>query len=204
MFEFSTDNKVISSSQSGFKPGDSCINQLLCITHNMYKSFDYGLEKRAVFLDISKAFDKFWHEVLLYKLKQNDISGNLRNIITDFLILIKQRVVFKGQYSIWVKIEAGVPQGCVLGPLFFLIYIYDFSDDFTSNPKLFADDTFLFCIIQNLNSTSTDLNSGLIQISDWAFQAKMNLNPDPNKQAQEVIFKKLTKLIILRYSLIKI
>ena len=204
MFEFSTDNKVISSSQSGFKPGDFCISQLFCITHNMYKSFDYGLEKRAVFLDISKAFDKFWHESLLYKLKQNDISGNLRNIITDFLILIKQRVVFKGQHSIWVNIEAGVPQGCVLGPLFFLIYIYDFSDDFTSNPKLFADDTFLFCIIQNLNSTTTDLNSGLIQISDWAFQGKMNLNPDPNKQAQEVIFKKLTKLIILRYSLIEI
>ena len=204
MFEFSTDNEVISSNQSGFKPGDSCINQLLCITHNMYKSFDDGLEKRAVFLDISKAFDTFWHEGLLCRLKQNDISGNLSNIITDFLILKKRRVVFKGQHSIWVNIEAGVPQGCILGPLFFLIYIYDFSDDFTSNPKLFADDTFLFSIIQNLNSTATDFNSDLIQISDWAFQGKMNLNPDPNKQAQEVIFKKLTKLIIIRYSLIKI
>ena len=83
------------------------------------------------------------------------------------------------------------------------LYLW-FSDDFTSNPKLFADDTFLFSIIQNLNATTTDLNSDLIQISDWAFQGKMNLNPDPNKQAQEIIFKKLTKLIILRYSLIKI
>ena len=79
MFEFFVDNKLISSSQSGFKPGDFYINQLLCITHDIYQSFDDGLETRAVFLDISKAFDKVWHESLLYKLKQNGISGNLFN-----------------------------------------------------------------------------------------------------------------------------
>ena len=79
------ENKVISSNQSGFKLGDSCINQLLSITHEIYKSFDVGLEVRSVFLDISKAFDKVWHDGIICKLTQNEISGNLRNLLEDFL-----------------------------------------------------------------------------------------------------------------------
>ena len=78
MFEFFTENELISQNQSGFKPGDSCISQLLCITHDIYQSLDDGLETRAVFLDISKAFDKVLHEVLLFKLKQNGISRYIR------------------------------------------------------------------------------------------------------------------------------
>ena len=138
MFEFFTDNESISSNKSGFKPGESCINLLLYITHDFYQSFDDNLETRAVFLDISKAFDKVWHESLLYKVKQNGILGNLLNIMKDFLSLRKQRVFLNEQHSIWVDIEAGVPQGSILGPLFFLICINDLSDDLTSNPKLFA------------------------------------------------------------------
>ena len=93
MFEFFIRNDLISQNQSGFKPGDSCINQLLAITHEIYKSFDACLDVRAVFLDISKAFDKVWHQGLLYKLKQNGISGNLLETLTDFLKDRKQRVV---------------------------------------------------------------------------------------------------------------
>ena len=69
MSEFFTDNELISSNQSSFKPRDSCINQLLWITHDIYQSFDDGFEKRAVFPGLSKAFDKVWHDGLLYKLK---------------------------------------------------------------------------------------------------------------------------------------
>ena len=116
MFEFFTDNELISSNQSGFKPGDFCINQLLYITHDIYQSFDDGLETRAVFLDISKAFDKVYYEGLLCKLKQNGISSNLLNIIKDFLSLRKQRVILNGQHSTWVNIEAGVSRGSILGP----------------------------------------------------------------------------------------
>ena len=107
MFEFFTDNELISSNQSGFKPGDSCINQLSYITHDIYQSFDDGLETRAVFLDISKAFDKVWHEGLLYKLKQNGMSGNLLNIIKDVLSLRKKRVVLTGstQHGLTLKQE---------------------------------------------------------------------------------------------------
>ena len=138
MFEFFTDNESISSNKLGFKPGESCINQLLHITHDVSQSFDDNLETRAVFLDILKAFDKDWHESLLYKVKQNGILGNLLNIMKDFLSLRKQRVFLNEQHSIWVDIEAGVSQGSILGPLFFLICINDLSDDLTSNPKLFA------------------------------------------------------------------
>ena len=196
-FEFFSENELISHNQSGFRPGDSCINQLLCITHDIYQSLDDGLGTRGVFLDISKAFDKVWQEGLLFKLKQNGISGNLLNVITNFLYQRKQRVALNGQHSSWTNIKAMVPQGSILVPLFFFIYIY-------SNPKLFADDTSLFLVIHTINSTANDLNSDLMKISNWTFQWKMRFNSDPNKQAQEVIFSgKLIKLIILRYILIK-
>ena len=84
MFNFFIENKLISSNQSGFKPGDSCINQLLSITHEIYESFDEGLEVRSVFLDISKAFGKVWHDGIIYKLTQNGISRNLQNLLENF------------------------------------------------------------------------------------------------------------------------
>ena len=141
MFKFFTFNNLISPNQSGFKPGDSCINQLLSISHKIYKSFDDGLEKRGVFLDISKAFDKVWHEGLIFKLKQNGISGDLLQILSDFLSNRKQRVVRNGQNSSWTNVQAGVPQGSILGPFLFLIYINDLPDNLFSNVKLFPDDT---------------------------------------------------------------
>ena len=109
LFDFFIANELISPNQSGFKPGDSCINQLLSITHKIYKSFDDGYEVRGIFLYISKAFDKVWHNGLIYKLKQNGVSGNLLNSIIDFLDTRKQRVVLNGQYSSWASVKAGVP-----------------------------------------------------------------------------------------------
>ena len=81
-------------------------------------------EVRSVFLDISKAFDKVWHKGINYKLKQNGVAGNLLNTLADFLKDRKQRVVLNGQNSTWVNVEAGFPQGSILLPLLFLIYIY--------------------------------------------------------------------------------
>ena len=85
MFELLFRNKLISQDQSGFKPGDSCINQLLTVIHEIYKSFNACLDVRAVFLDISKAFDKVWHQALFYTLKQHGISGNFLEPLNDFL-----------------------------------------------------------------------------------------------------------------------
>ena len=101
-----------------------------------------------------------------------------------------------GQHSILVHNEAGVAQGSILEPLFFLTYINDLSDDLTSNAKLFADITSLFPIVQNINSTTTDLNSDVSKISDWDFQWTINFNSDPNKVAQEVTFSIMTKILL--------
>ena len=89
---FFKENDLISSNQPGFKPGDSCINQLLSITHDIYQSLDQGYEVRGVFLDISKAFDKVWHKGLIHKLKQNGIGGPLLKLLTDVLKLCSTRI----------------------------------------------------------------------------------------------------------------
>ena len=123
-FEYFIENDLISQNQSGFESGNPCINQLISITYEIHQSFDNGLEVRGDFLDISKAFGKFWNEGLIYKLKQNGIKGNLLDTLTNFLNDKKQRVVLNGQHSKWVNIEAGFPQGTILGPLPFLFDIY--------------------------------------------------------------------------------
>ena len=88
-------SNLLNSCQSGFRPNNSCINQLISITHNIYRAFDANpsLEVRGVFLDLSKAFDKVWHEGLLYKLKNNGINGNALQLIESFLNNRRQRVV---------------------------------------------------------------------------------------------------------------
>ena len=144
MLGFFLDKGLISANQSGFKPGDSCISQLLSITHNIYKSFDDGYGVKGVFLDISKAFDKVWHYGLIFKLPENGISGNLLKVLKYFLTNKKQRVVLNGQSSSWTNVKAAVPEGSILGPLLFSKYINDLADGLSSNTKLFTDDTSLF------------------------------------------------------------
>ena len=122
---------MISQNQSG--SGDSSINQLLAIAHEICKSFDACLDVRAVFLDNSNAFGKVWYQGLLCKLKQNSISGSSLETLTDFLKDRKQRVVLNGQSPSWANIEAGAPQGSILGPLLFLIYINYLPDNLSTN-----------------------------------------------------------------------
>ena len=171
-----------------FKPGDWCINQLIYITHEICKSFDEGYQVRGAFLDISKAFNKALREGLLVKLKQNGISGNLLIALIEFSKDINQTVVLNGKNSIWANIEAGVPRGSILGPLSFLIYTNNLSEDL--NAKLFSDDASLFFVVKNINLSAKDLDNDLAKISNWSFQWKMNFNPNSAKQAQEVILKK--------------
>ena len=103
-------------------------------------------------------------------------------------------MVLNGQLSSWSSIETGVPQGSLLGPLLFLIYINDLSDGLSTNARLFADDVSLFSVVDNINLSVTNLNSDLSKINAWANQWKMTFNPDPNKQAQEVFSRKTKKI----------
>ena len=96
--------------------------------------------------------------------------------------------MLNGQVSAWASVNAGVPKGSILGPLFFLIYIIDLADNLSSNVKLFADDTSLLSVTHDVNVSARELNDDLRKISNWAFQWKMSFNPDVNKQGQEIIF----------------
>ena len=195
MYGFLVENELISKHQSGFRPGDSTINQLLAITDEIFQSFENNAETRAAFLDISKAFDKVWHEGLLFKLKRSGITGNLHSLICDFLSDRSQRVVLNGMESTWLPIESGVPQGSVLGPLLFLVYINDLTDNISSNMRLFADDSSLFIKVRDVEESQTQLMNDLDKITSWACQWKMEFNPDITKQAIEVIFSHKKKKI---------
>ena len=115
-------------------------------------------------------------------------------LIKDFLSNRKQRVVLNGQCSSWMDVQAGVPQGSIVGPLLLLIYINDLSDNLVSNPKLFADDTSLFSKVTYPNVTANQINNDLHNISTWAYQWKMNFNSDTSKQAHEVLFSRKVKV----------
>ena len=188
IYEHLTANKLLSDKQSGFRPGDSTINQLLLITNDIYNAFEHHHDTRAVFFYISKVFDKVWREGLLLKLKSNGISGHLLNLFSDFLEERYQRTVLNGESSDWKRIRARVPQGSVLGPLLFLIYINDLADNIMSDVKLFADDTSVFNVVFDTDISAEVLNQDLGAVQDWACQWKMSFNSDPAKQAEQVIF----------------
>ena len=126
---------------------------------------------------------------MLFKLKSYGVSGSLLILlIQNFLSGRSQRVVLDGQASEWTEVLAGVPQGSILGPLFFLIYINDLPEGIISMIKIFADDSSIFSLILDHIRCSIELNSDMQKVSEWAHQWKMSFNPDPSKQAVEVYF----------------
>ena len=190
LYNFLTSNNLITRNQSGFTPGDSGTNQLLSLIHDVHSAFDdiSCLEVRSVYLDMSKAFDKVWHEGLLFKLKQNGIDGKLLDLFANYLSNRRQRVVLNGKSSDWAPILSGVPQGSVLGPLLFLIFINDLEAGIISQIKFFADDTSLYSVVKDPEISARELNHDLEVINNWAKQWKMSFNPDPTKPANEILF----------------
>ena len=187
LFPYICDNKFIDDRQSGYRKFDSTIKQLLNITHEIYSAFNLDHDVCAIFLDLSKAFDRVWRQGLIVKLKRIAIEGEMLGIISSFLEVRYQRVTLDGEKSDWALVEAGVPQGSILGPLFFLIYINDLFDVVNSDIRIFADDTFIFKVITDQNS-HRDLNIDLQNITLWADQWKMSFNPDISKPAHDVTF----------------
>ena len=196
IYNFLLEEGLLNPNQSGFHPSDSCVNQLLAITHKIFEASDCNppLEVRSIFLDISKAFDKVWHEGLFYKVKPMGVSRELYNLLENYLSGRFQRIILNGQTSSWRPVLAGVPQEWILDPFLFLIYINDLPKELRSNVKLFADDTCLFTIVKDKNESANEINNDLLQISKWAYNWKMLFNPDPNKPAQEVLFSRKSKV----------
>ena len=117
-----------------------------------------------------------WHDGLIFKLKQNGISGSLLKLFENYLHNRKQSVVLNGSFSDYSEIKSGVPQGSVLVPLLFLIYINDLEKHIKPNINFFADDTMLFSVVKDPVKSADDLNHDL-DIYQWAHQWKMEFNP---------------------------
>jgi hypothetical protein len=182
VYNYFRDNFIISINQSGFLPGRSTVTQLLEIYHQFCNAVDSNKEIRVVFLDISKAFDKVWHKGILYKLSKCGIGGNLLLWFQDYLKDRLQRVVINGQHSNWGKISAGVPQGSVLGPLLFLLYINDLTQCIHHcNIRLFADDTCLFIEVDNREEAALFINKDLADIVQWSRKWLVTFQPVKTK-----------------------
>ena len=126
---------------------------------------------------MSKAFDRVWHRDLLFKLRQHGIAGPLLKWISDYLSDRTQRVAVKSCVSSTRSVNAGVPQGSVLGPLLFLIYVNDIADSLLSLTRLFADDSSLFYSTSSILDLQGIINQDLQILSAWAKQWLVNFNP---------------------------
>ena len=158
---------LLNPRNSGFKPCDSATNRLIELVHNIHKGLDDSKEVCVVFLDITKAFDRVWHDGLIYKLQEFGIRGELLEWFRSYLNGREQRVVVGGEYSHWKQIEAGVPQGSVLGPLLFLIFINDITQNIESDMSLFADDSTLVQIGNDRVSMAETINRDLNTLAEW-------------------------------------
>ena len=137
-------NNILYSKQYGFRRNHSCETQLLLTIEDLGKNLDEGYEVDLQIFDFSKAFDKVPHQRLLSKLNYYGIQGKTLAWINFWLTERIQRVVVDGEASSFVKVTSGVPQGTVLGPLMFLLFINDIHENLDSTLRLFADDALLY------------------------------------------------------------
>lgn len=184
-------NRLLTSVQSGFMPGDSTTNQLIDIYNTFCKALDEGKEVRVIFFDISKAFDRVWHRGLIAKLNSAGIDGKLLLWFTDYLQDRSQRVVLPGCKSDCKRIKSGVPQGSILGPLLFLLFINDIVCDIESHIKLFADDTSLFAVVDQPDRSALVLQSDMDKITHWSKKWLVTFNPA--KTESLLISRKINK-----------
>ena len=142
---------LIYINQHGFRKHRSCITQLLETKEDWTKRIDEKYEIDVAYMDLKAAFDKVPHKKLLYKVWCIGIRGNIYKWIEDFLSNRQQRVIINGKASKWQQVTSGVPQGSVLGPVLFLIYINDLPDTLNCQTKLFVDDTKLYTNVAGRN-----------------------------------------------------
>jgi hypothetical protein len=176
LYRFLKQNNLLTWKNSGFKELDSAMNQLLFITDKIHKALEEGKEICLVFLDVSKAFDRVWHSGLLHKLRCLGIEGNLFDWLCDYLADRKIRTVINGQKSTWQNTTAGVPQGSILGPLLFLVFINDITTNIECDIHLFADDTSLMDVIDNYIVSYAKLNRDLNRLATWATKWMVTFN----------------------------
>ena len=175
MVDFLVKHKLLISSQHGFLKARSCLTNMLCFLEEITKCIDVGSPVNIIYLDFQKAFDKVPHQILLCKLKAHGIEDSITDWIEQWLTDRRQRVVVDGEISNWKSVLSGVPQGSVLGPILFLIYINDMDDSITSNVLKFADDTKLFRKV-NTDGDKQHLQNDIDSLVNWSGKWQMLFN----------------------------
>ena len=176
MADFVESNNLLSPDQHGFRSKRSCLSHLLHHIEDVLKDLETGANADVLYLDYSKAFDKVCHHTLLRKLSEYGIRGNLLRWIKCFLTDRSQKVIVDGVASKPGSVRSGVPQGTVLGPLLFVLYINDLPER-TPNTrcKMFADDTKLQKTVRN-EEDRTLMMQDLESVVNWATENSMELN----------------------------
>ena len=170
-------HNLIINSQHGFRRNRSCLTNLLEFYSKLFTEFDAIQSLDIIFLDFQKAFDKIPHDKLLFKVDQIGIRGKALDWISDWLRGRKQRVLLNGATSDWTDVTSGVPQGSVLGPVLFLIYINDIDCNLNNIISKFADDTKIGkSVISQTDRLS--LQNDLNNIVSWSEQWQMPFNVD--------------------------
>ena len=152
--------------QHGFRERRSCETQLIQLVEELVRNTSKGRQTDLILLDCSKAFDRVNHLKLLHKLHQHGARGNTLSWIKAYLTGGSQTVVLEGESSSEIPVNSGVPQGFVLGPLLFLLYINDLPENIHSQARLLADDTTTYITINN-HSDSDTLQQDLDTLQTW-------------------------------------
>ena len=172
---FLDSNSIITPAQHGFRKGKSCLSNLLEFLEFVTDHVDQGRDVDIIYLDFSKAFDKVSHRNLAIKLQGLGIVGSIQSWIREWLNERKQRVILNGTKSSWRDVISGVPQGSVLGPLLFILYLNDLENCISSKVYKFADDTKIARPIVNTNDNAK-LQRDLDRMISWADKWQMEFN----------------------------
>ena len=172
---FLESHNILTPRQHGFRRGHSCESQLILAVDDWAQAIDQGLQTDIAIFDFSKAFDSVPHHRLLLKIEAYGIRGTTLQWIRAFLTDRRQRVVLNGAKSSWQPVISGVPQGTVLGPLLFLLYINDIVNNISSEIRLFADDCVLYRRIHCLDDCRA-LQSDIDTLLHWSRTWQMQFN----------------------------
>ena len=166
---------LIPTHQFGFREGHSTIDQIHRITNMIENAFEAKQVCSAVFLDVSQAFDKVWHEGLIHKLK-SQLPKSFCNFLTSYLCGRFFRVKLEGEYSSLKPIGAGVPQGSILGPILYLLFTNDVPTSSNFFTATFADDTVLLTTGKTAQESTESLQAALDTITTWTKRWRIKLN----------------------------
>jgi hypothetical protein len=170
-----TVNKLLKSCQHGFVKKKACVTNLLETMDFLTLAKKCKITIDILFLDFAKAFDKVSHKLLLFKLEHYGIRGQLLIWIGAFLGSRRQRVILGESSSAWIPVTSGVPQGSVLGPTLFIIYVNDLPDHITSTCKMYADDTKILASAKT-EAARSKIQDDLDEVTNWTYTWKMELN----------------------------